>query len=256
MTFEELRNRIEEYERKQPNVKIAYGGDGQVLRAVEKFPKKCIIPFRDYGLCEKHEHRLEDFLDGKEGQKDLKFTRCPYIEYKYLNREGKTYKDPFGNEFTDKGIAEIAFKNSDISEALRYNVYVNGKLYLKNVIADGSLVATSYAATGYWKSITRCIFNGDSIGVAFIAPTQGISNLVLDNKTVLKFEFLRNAMIQITADKKKRNHTIEKGDWLEVQMIPEAASIFGLDTFHCWECRKKRHSTIEAGLELQDQYSL
>ena len=244
--MKDYRQQIADFEKAHKNITIAFGGDGEVLNAVKRTEgKKAIIPFRNYGLCEKHESRLDDFLAGKEGQKDLKLQRCPFIEWN-LHRSDKL--------LSNRGIAEIVFKNADITKALRFNVYVNGNLYLKNVICDAGLVSTRYGSTGYFKSASRCIFSLDGIGVAFVAPTQGISNLVLSNTSRIEFEFVRDAKIVISADTTTETTEVEAGNKLEVRELPDAVSIFGLSEFHCYSCRKKRHSAVEAGVSLQDQY--
>lgn len=64
----DYREAIAQFEREHKNIAIAYGGDGEVLNVVQRTEgKKAIIPFRNYGLCEKHLLRLDDFLSGKEG---------------------------------------------------------------------------------------------------------------------------------------------------------------------------------------------
>lgn len=45
---------------------------------------------------------------------------------------------------------------------------------------------------------------------------------------------------------------MSKDDLMHVEQIPDAVSLFGLDEFHCYECRKLRHSVVEAGVSLQD----
>lgn len=239
---------IEQYEKAHKNIAIAYGGDGEVLNVVKRTEgKKAVIPFRNYGLCDKHATRFDDFLFGKDGQKDLKMQRCPFIQWE-MKKDGK--------ELSGRGIAEIVFKSADITKALRFNVYVNGSLYLKNVICDAGLISTRYGSTGYFKSVSRCIFNSDSIGVAFVAPTQGISNLVLSNTCNVTFEFVRDAKAVVSADVTTTEVDIAVGDRIEVREIPDAVSMFGLREFHCYSCRQKRHSVVEAGVSLQDQYTI
>ena len=259
MSLMDIKAQIEAFEKRQKNIAIAYGGDGEILRVVKQTgSKKAIIPFRNYALCDEHAGRLESFLSCKEDQKDLEMTRCPFIEWKKVilsdvdTVSGSKIKMfvpvmSASEEIKGKGIAEIAIKSADITEALRFNVYVDDKLYLKNVISDGAIVSTVYGATGYFKSIARCIFNGSNIGIAFIAPTQGINNLILDCKSRIRFEFLRNFEIVVSADKTYQRLNVSRNECIEVSEIPDAVSIFGLSEFHCFKCREKRHSVVENG---------
>ena len=240
----DLERQIAEYEAKHQNIKIAYGGDGTVLAYVKKFPKAAIFPFRNYGLCEKHQDRLQKFLDGSENQKDLKQTLCPYLEVDV-------------NGQVDRGIAEIVVKSYDISTALRFDLFINDKLYMKNVIADGMIVSTKYGSTGYFKSLSRCIFNCEGLGIAFIAPSQGISNLVIDRTSKIKMIFKRDGVISFSADKTVYpQFYVKENEAVKIEEFGGNASIFGLEDFHCQACRTKRHSIYEFGEPIQDQYAL
>ena len=237
--------RIREFQRKNRQFVIAYGGDGTVLDAVNQTAgKKAIIPVRNYGLCGLHKNYLDGILDGKL-EKQLKLTLCPFLEYSFN-----------AGTFKNRGIAEVTVKNEDPTCAVRFNLHVDNRLYMKNVIADGIVLSTSYGSTGYFKSVARCIFNMDAIGIAFIAPTQGINNLVLNSTSRIKIEFIRPAEVVVTADKSKDRVKAGKDDCIEVERTPDQVSIFGLDEFHCQECRALRHSIVEAGIAVQDQYTV
>ena len=143
---------------------------------------------------------------------------------------------------------EIQVKSNDITEALRFDVYVNGKKYYENVIADGVLFAAPNGATGYWKSVTRTIFR-DGCGLAFIAPTVGISNLVLKSTDLVKLVLVRDASVALSYDKIKVISDVSKGTEIDMNLSAENLAIIGYEQFMCYDCRKNRNSTI-----LQDQY--
>lgn len=245
--MQDIISQIRDFEKKHPQFAVAYGGDGTVLECVEKtHGKKVIFPFRNYALCKKHEHCLEDFLAGKDGPV-LKQTQCFLLKYD-LKTENAVSKS------SDTGIAEVVLKSANATEALRFNVHINGKLALMNVIADGVVIASRYGSTGYFKSLTRTMFTSDALGVAFIAPSQNVSNLVLDCTSRVRLELLRDADVNICVDKMQQSLKLSKSDSMQVVQLQEAVAMFGLDEFHCYECRKLRHSVVEAGVDLQDQY--
>lgn len=130
---------------------------------------------------------MKDLLEGRL-QKTLKLTRCPFIEWK-------------SKGFSGKGIAEVSIKNCDPTSALRFDLSIDGKTYFRNVISDGIVASTPYGSTGYFKSIARMIFSCDGIGVAFIAPTQGINNLVIDSKSAIEAYVTRSTDVLVSADK-------------------------------------------------------
>ena len=236
-----LHDRIAEYEAAN-KVAIAYGGDGTVLDVVRKTAgRKPIIPIRNYSCCSAHESRLEDLLSGKD-QPPLKLTRCPFIRWEH-------------NGDTDKGISEVTIKNCDPTTALRFDLYVDGQLHLKNVISDGLIASTAYGSTGYFKSISRTTFSCDGIGVAFIAPTQGVNNLITKLTSTITISVLRGTEVFLTADKATQRVTLDVGDKIDISMTCDAVSIFGLSEFHCHQCRSLRHSSYEAGQEVQDMYA-
>ena len=69
---------IAQFEAKNKNFAIAYGGDGTVLDVIKKTNgKKAIIPVRNYGLCEEHKNILAEILD-KDSDRVLKQTLCPF----------------------------------------------------------------------------------------------------------------------------------------------------------------------------------
>lgn len=238
----DLAARIAEFEAKTKNVTISYGGDGTVLdRVRETLGKKAIIPIRDYACCEQHKGMLDEVLDGN-GKSLLALTRCPFIGFSFYDK-------------SDRGISEVVVKNQDPTSALRFNLIVDGEVFMKNVVADGIVASTAYGSTGYFKSISRCIFRSDSLGIAFIAPAQGISNLVLKSSSRVEMEFIRKAEICITADKMRYNAVAEECSKLEIEEKPDAVSLFGLKEFHCQKCRTLRHSIIEDGVPIQDSYT-
>ena len=244
-SLDALRARMDEYEKKHKPIAFAYGGDGTVLDVVRATGgRRAVIPVRDYGLCGRHAGYLESILDGTL-DRSLKLTLCPFVEY-FLPGAG----------WRDRGIAEVAVKNVDPTCALRFDFLVDGKPYMKNVVADGIVASTAYGSTGYFKSVARCVFRADALGVAFIAPTQGVNNVVLDGASVVEVEFVRPAEVVVTADKSRRTAEVRAGDRVRIGRIPDQVSVFGLDEFHCQECRALRHSIVERGVAVQDQYAV
>ena len=221
---------------------ISYGGDGTLAQSWEKARKQKIglLPIRNYGRCERHEKILQSLINGDFAVKDFQYkqTLHPLVSF-CLN----------GNDVTSGlALAEVQVKNKDITSALRFNVFVNGKKSYDNVIADALLASTPLGSTGYWKSITRMIFR-DGYGMTFIAPTVGISSVILKQTDSIKIQFVRKADILIGYDKKVLNENVNPNDEIDIMISPENISIFGYDEFMCYDCRKNRNSTI-----LQDQF--
>ena len=235
---------IDKLQKLHSNVLIAYGGDGTLAsKWREAFDaKKAIWPIRNYGMCQKHEELLKALVEDNELKlKDVKFNQT-------LHQLAEVHY-PFEVDGNKKlALNEIQVKSNDITEALRFDVYVNGKKYYDNVIADGAVFAAPNGATGYWKSVTRTIFR-DGCGLAFIAPTVGISNLVLKPTDLVKLVLVRDASVALSYDKIKVISDVSKGTEIDMNLSVENLAIIGYEQFMCYDCRKNRNSTI-----LQDQY--
>ena len=248
MTKVELLDAVNKYNIASKSVYIAVGGDGTLLQAVRDNPDKVIIPVRDYGNCSRHQ--LEDIVDdlvnspkkAKALPSSLKVEVMPRIRY--------MYRDPVSNSPKDSApaLAEIAFKSVDITAAVRFDVYVNGHLYLENVIADGLVAATPLGSHGYFKSIARTMFY-EGIGIAFIAPTYGICNLVLKSTDNVIVNFKRDVELNMSSDKTVEKAFFKAGQCLTISNACDNVSIAGYSTFMCTDCRKGRNSTV-----INDQY--
>lgn len=242
--MDELKVKIEEFNATSKTIHIAFGGDGTLLTAVHDNPKKVILPVRDYCTCEDHNPKdVIDYLIGlKKLDRDVKLNVFPQI-IGYYHDDNNIDKI-----MTDSALAEIVIKNKDISTALRFDVYVNGHLYLENVICDGLIATTAFGSHGYFKSVTRTMFY-EGIGLAFIAPTYGICNLVLKTTDVINIRFKRDAVVNLAADKNLSEIAFNEGNIFTIEGCCNNVMIGRYSEFMCNKCRKLRNSTT-----INDQY--
>jgi len=246
MDNREIEEAVAKYNASSKSVYIAVGGDGTLLQAVRDNPKKVIIPVRNYGNCSSHQ--LEDIVNDlvnspkkpKSLPSSLKIDVMPRLRYMYRKNGLPVDSAP--------ALAEIAFKSIDITSAVRFDVYVNGHLYLENVIADGLVAATPLGSHGYFKSIARTMFY-EGIGIAFIAPTYGICNLVLKSADSVIVRFRRDIEVNLSSDKTVETVKFKEGDCLNIGDACDNVSIAGYSTFMCPDCRRGRNSTV-----INDQY--
>ena len=203
----------------EADIIISYGGDGTLLDTFQKFPNKTILPIRNYDRCNIHNDNFNFF--------DTNYVNIkPIIDLKFNDK----------NLF---GISEMVIRNSNVSKAIRFNLKINDQIYAENIIGDGIICATSLGSSGYFKSVTNTIFN-DGIGIGFINNTQGMSNLIIDNKSIIEIELIRgNAQLCL-------DHIEEK--LFEKEKVIFRYSSLGIslanykNVFMCPECRNKRHS--------------
>ena len=227
---------IKAFEAVNKQIRICYGGDGSLVREwrAAQRDKKILLPIRNYARCAEHENFLDDLLNNPDrfdsAKRELKMTlhapvRCEFDGYDEL------------------ALSEILVTDDDVTEAMRFDVIVNGEKYLSNVIATAFMASTSFGATGYWSSVTRTIFR-EGYGLAFIAPTVGVNNLVLKSTDRIEISFVRGCVATVAADKLVSKRTFKAGERLMLETSPENIPIIGLAQFHCNACRAKRSGTV------------
>lgn len=227
------------------HMSIAYGGDGELLKVISQVGcKKGIIPIRNYGRCERHARILEDLVDSANDRLSLKYSKHSFIDCS-LNGECKVFPDQ-----AKAPVSEVVWKSANPTCAMRFSVYVNEKLYMKQCIADGVIFSTALGSHGYFKSVARTIFNDDnSCGLGFISPTYGLCNLVLKHTDKTKIVLERDVDAFLSGDKCFKTLQCKEGDVLELSLSVEGVALYGYDIFCCPECRKLRNSTL-----VNDQY--
>jgi NAD kinase len=236
-----IRAKIAQFEAKNRQLLVCWGGDGTVVdrwRQAKK-EKKILFPIRNYGQCDEHASLVDNLLDSPE-----KFNDCK-------NELKLTLHPPIRCEFDgydELSLSEALLTNKDITSAVRFNVWVNGEKYLDNVIATSFLAASVFGATGYWSSITRTIFR-EGFGIAFVAPTVGVSNLILKHTDKVEIEIVRGTTLTVAADKLVTEKLFEAGERIRIENSPKNIPIIGLSQFHCNACRAKRNGTV-----LSNQY--
>jgi chromosome segregation ATPase len=150
----------------------------------------------------------------------------------------------------EKAMSEIQIISANPTQCLRFNVSINNKKFMENVIANGIILSTTIGATGYFKSVARTIFR-EGYGLGFICPTYGINNIVLKRTDNVDIEFIRSGKAHICWDNLIKEIDIEEGMKKNFTLASEHVSIFGYDIFMCQECRNNRNST-----NVNDKYAV
>lgn len=234
--------KIVEFNSSSKQFHIAYGGDGTLLEAVRRYgADKSIIPIRNYGRCEEHGLIVDDVLGATKDLKTFKYG-VPATMHPKLRVDLPAGKQ----EWT---LSEFTLKNQDTTSCCRFDVKVNGKVFMENVIADGVITATPMGSHGYFKSVARTLFN-EGIGVGFIAPTYGINNLVLKQSDKVSVVVRRAFTAVMTFDKISLTSVLDTGAELTVGDACENVYLFGYEAFCCSQCRLGRNSTVL----VNDQY--
>ena len=212
-----------------PDLIVTHGGDGSLLGMERKYPGIPKLPIRDKRsspLCPNHSYEvlIDDLLAGKLSKTEL------------IKLSGKT------GDKEILGINDIFIHNSKKVSAIRYRVWINDELYLKEVASDCVGIATAHGSTAYYRSITRCIFRA-GIGLAFSNSREHVDHIILPENAVIKFQLLRGPAF-IVADNDPEHIKFVTDDILTVSKSPDKAILYGSDIFMCPDCRKLRHMKI------------
>ena len=236
-----LKEAADKFSARNRDIAVLYGGDGTLVGEWRKHRSrkggKSLLPVRNYGLCQKHLEFYTKFFTTREDSGE--------------NLSVKQFLFPvLRGSFKDKGmdncldaLAEVTIVSADQTVALRFNIKVNDKPIVENVIANGVILATKLGSTGYFKSVARTIFT-QGTGIGFIAPTYSVPNIVVGAADKIQFELVRRAKLVVTADKLKQEVEAEAGWTLEAADACDNVSVLGYDHFMCPECRKNRNSTL------------
>ncbi|MCF7790487.1 MAG: hypothetical protein K9M56_00690 [Victivallales bacterium] len=216
---------------KNPDIIITYGGDGTLLEAEREYPDLPKLPIRDTRtapLCKKHS--IENTIKA--------FTRGELEKHEILRLKGKskTTKDEL------YGINDIFIHNIKRNSAIRFKVKINSKQYLNEIASDCIGFATPHGSTGYFQSITHCIFR-QGIGIAMGNSREHINHIIVTENSKIEIEILRGTAIMI-ADNNPKAVNLEEGSKLIIASAGKKAVVYGLEIFMCNQCRKLRHLKI------------
>ncbi|MBT3405657.1 hypothetical protein HN419_00660 [Candidatus Woesearchaeota archaeon] len=199
--------------RRNPEAVICYGGDGTLLLGEHKYPRVPKIAIKRSQICNTCApgsticNVLKALSTGKYGFKDL------------IKIEGKIVGKRKAHCI---GLNEVQLHNI-MPGALRFSVYVDGKLVEKDAIGDGLIVATPFGSTAYFHSITRKKFS-KGVGIAFNNTTKLIKPLILNERQKIKVKVTRVPGF-MTSDNNAKKHRIKDGDVVEIKVSKDKARI-------------------------------
>jgi len=213
---------------------VPHGGDGAMLGAERAFPGRLKFPIRDEETAPRcEEHSLENLLELlKNGM--LKQTDLPLLEG--LVNGKKLY-----------AINDVFIHNQNYVSAMRYQVWIDGESYGREIVGDGVGMSTVHGSTAYYRSITHSIFR-TGIGLAFSNSTEVVNHLVLPETSEVRIRILRGPC-EMVADNSPDRLELTAGDEGIIRLSGKTTPVLGLDIFMCGECRELRHSLRHSSQE-------
>lgn len=205
-----------------PDVLISYGGDGTLLSAERKYPGIPKLPIRDSKVCKKcpihtTEHLLQRLSEGK-----IKLENYPKLEAKFHTEDITALND-------------LVIRNSVPMHALRFRVYLNGKLIRPEVlIGDGVVLTTVFGSSGYYQSITRNTISS-GFALAFNNTTFPVDNFKFKKGDEIKVEIIRGPG-SLSSDNNSKQYNLKEGDHVLVRASEHDARIYVEKTLRCDDC--------------------
>ena len=207
-----------------PEVIVAYGGDGSLIGAEARWPGIPKMGLRSSRSCEKCE-----LHDDRKVMARLAQGEAPKTELMKLQAQIS------GQRFL--GVNDILMRNRDLRSAVRFSVHVNDERATDEIIGDGLVVSTPFGSSAYFRSITNTTFR-QGIGLAFNNCTEFLNHLVLLEDDVVRVEVSRGPA-SLTADNEPAVAEVSSNETIIIQRSDETATVLSLDTLRCPMCRYK-----------------
>ncbi|MEZ6196366.1 MAG: hypothetical protein R3F20_11670 [Planctomycetota bacterium] len=205
-----------------PELIIAYGGDGTLIGAERRWPGVPKLGIRDNEntiKCREHtdELVLDRFLAG-----DLPVAELMKVTAAVGLRELR-------------GLNDVILRNRDIRSSVRFTVYVNGEAVSDETIGDGLVLATPFGSSAYFRSITNTSIR-TGIGLAFNNCTEFVNHLVLREDDDVRVLIVRGPA-ELCADNDPEILELDSGDEILVRRSTKHAVVHGVDVLRCGRCR-------------------
>ncbi|MBU4501515.1 MAG: NAD(+)/NADH kinase [Nanoarchaeota archaeon] len=200
------------FSKDDPDVVIAFGGDGTLLYGETKYPGVPKLFVRHSSKCKKcSNHNYKKVIDSLVND-DFKIKE--FVKIKASVR---------GNELVGLNDVNIHYKPPC---AIRLNIDVDKKNIAKEIISDGIVVSTSYGSSGYFYSITRKTFS-KGLGIAFNNPVKPMDYKIIPETSVINVEVVRGPGV-MCVDCNPKVIALKDGDIIKIQKSSHVARILML----------------------------
>jgi len=179
---------------------IAYGGDGTVLNALRHGKVLAVRAKGSVGFIS--DMGLEKFGKAVNNLENFKIRDLPVIEVS----QGEKYY----------AVNDVVLAGQ-LTRSIRFNVYLNGKVLMDNVIGDGIIVSTSLGSTGYNLSAGGSVILSDCFALTLNNPhSHRKLNFVFKQGDIVELEPLSDC--EIVCDGRADEKIIPKKEKVKVMI--------------------------------------
>ncbi len=174
---------------KNPEIIICYGGDGTLLRAERVYPGIPKVVIKNSQIC-------KNCIDLPKKQILKKLLTNKFTIKEYNKVEARV------GQKTITALNDVVVMHKHYNKAIRFEVYIDDKLYEQEILGDGIIVATPFGSTAYYQSVTRSNFS-DGLGLAFNNAISLIQHLVLKEDAKIKVHLTRGPAVLVDDNNQK-----------------------------------------------------
>ncbi len=196
---------------KNPDIVIAYGGEGTFIYSEQLYPG---IPKFFVG-----HPRLSKNPGKRIGKYIKKLKEKKYTIEKAIKIEAKVR----GKKLIGLNDINIHYRPPT---ALRYNVFVSNKKINGEIIGDGVIISTPWGSSAYYKSITRKTFS-KGLGIAFNNPCDKMKPIITRENSTIKVKILRGESVMV-CDCNKKIIPLKKNDIITIKKHSNPAKVIKL----------------------------
>jgi len=193
-----------------PEFVISLGGDGTYLYSERLYPNVPKLMIRDSNICKKcHVNTLFEIED--------KLVSNDFVIKEYMKLEAKIGKKKLicANDFV--------MRNKVLTQAIRFEIFVDGKRLNKEMIGDGLVISTPFGSTAYYYSMCRKKFS-KGIGIAFNNLTNNQKPVIINENSTIKIKLLRESA-HFARDNDPKILSLKQGDEIIIKRSKEKAKI-------------------------------
>jgi len=198
----------------KPEMVLTFGGDGTFLKSEAAYPGVPKALIKRSPTCRLCVELPFDEVLSRIRWGDYSTHEIPKLE---VCAGGKRWH----------ALNDVVVKNANPRHAVRFNVNGLGTAYT-NLIGDGLVVATTLGSTGYFKSITKRIFN-KGIGVAFNNTSEYFDPVIVPEESFSMEVTVTRGPALVYADNQEDEVLLNDGDRIEIHLSEERAQVLTFD---------------------------
>ena len=196
-----------------PDVVIAFGGEGTFLYSEMKYPGVPKVFAVHSSRCRKCSHHNYKKIINALVEKKFKISEHVKVQ---ASANGKTLV----------GLNDVNLHYKPPC-ALRFSLDIGKKQAVKECIGDGLIVSTPYGSSGYFFSITGKTFSR-GLGIAFNNPVSRLKERIVPENSVIKVKIVRGPGVLCT-DCSKKAINLNTGDTIKINKHANFARILKLN---------------------------